>query len=264
MFRNYKILLLIILLLFVFLLFLFTERCASCENFESGDGEIIVTMTTIPERIRENVLPTTLSSLKSQSVQPHKIYINIPEKTKKGETYPMDKLKDMIKNYDNVEINYVPKDLGPITKIIPITKQINDNDNIIIVDDDVDYHKDVIKNLLNSKKEAVGFVGKYDNNSKWVSGEYYQGDVEFLETYAGVMYKGKVLKGLDEFNDTLQDTCKNQDDIIIGKYLKTKGVVPYVTKCQFVSSHDAKDTTELKTNNLSNGNQKCYSEIWDK
>ena len=62
----------------------------------------------------------------------------------------------------------------------------------------------------------------------------------------------------------IKDTCKNQDDIIIGKYLKTKGVVPYVAKCQSISNHDAKDTTELKTNNLSNGNQKCYSEIWNK
>lgn len=234
------------------------------ESFESEENQskIIVTMTTIPERIHENVIDKTILSLEKQTVKPDIIYINVPPKTRKGEEYPIHKLIEKMQKYNNVQIHSIPEDLGPITKVVPIINKINANDNIIIVDDDVSYHTHVIEDLINANKPAVGFVGRNNSTADWVSGESYEGEVEFLETYAGVLYKGYLLQKLDEYHQILQKTCTSQDDIVIGKHLKNQGVKPYIIKCNTISQHDAKNTPELSNTNLSTGNKQCYDQIW--
>jgi len=223
---------------------------------------IIVSMTTIPERINKGVFKKALDSLLNQTIQPDIIYINISNKTRKGEDYPIDKLKEIIENYDNnIVLNIIEKDLGPITKIVPTIPFIKDDDYVIIADDDVTYSSDMIESLINTKKDAVGYAGRI--NMEFKTSEYYSGPVDFLETYAGVLYRGKNLFGLDTFVSELGSLCENQDDIVIGKFLKNKGIKPMIdSSLKNIGKHDAENTSELRTNNIHEGNMKCYQSLF--
>ena len=226
-------------------------------------SKVIVTMSTTPERIEKETIDKTLKSLSEQTIIPDIVYINVPKKSKTGVDYPIEKLKSIVKKYNNINfnINVVEVDMGPITKIIPTLPYLNKTDNVILVDDDVRYIPKMIEQLINTKEVAVGFAGR-NSNLDFVTSTSYSGPVEFLETYAGVLYKGELLIGLDKFNEKLNSTCSKQDDIIIGKYLKNKKIVPQIGKgLKQPGDHDAQGTVELRTTNLSSGNKDCYSYI---
>jgi hypothetical protein len=92
---------------------------------------------------------------------------------------------------------------------------------------------------------------------------FYSGPVDFLETFAGVMYRGELLIGLDEYANNLGTTCQKQDDIVIGKFLHTKQITPIVGKSlQQSGDHDAESTTELRTKNLEGENNNCYEKMF--
>jgi glycosyltransferase involved in cell wall biosynthesis len=231
------------------------------ENYENNK-KVIVTMTTIPERIEKKTIKKTLDSLVNQTIKPKVIYINVPKKSKKNIDYPIDKLHEITSNYSTVKVNLIEDDLGPITKIIPTLEFINKDDYVILVDDDVQYKPVMIEQLVNSNKDAAGYAGRL--NQVYKSSEYYSGPVDFLETYAGVVYKGHVLLGLNDYYKEVKEFCEKQDDIVIGKYLKNKGITPHVISSKDFATHDAEGTPELNTNNLVGGNYSCYDKIWKK
>ena len=90
----------------------------------------------------------------------------------------------------------IEKDFGPITKVVPIEKFINSNDKVVLVDDDVLYKPNMIQQLLDANLPAVGYAGR--KNMNFISGDNIKEkqECDFLETYAGVMYTGAVLKNL--------------------------------------------------------------------
>ena len=227
------------------------------------NGRVIVTMTTIPERIASNTISKTLKSISLQTREPYAVYINVPQKTRKNIDYPIDELYKIAQDYKNVNINVVDEDLGPITKIVPTLQYINSNDYVILVDDDVQYIPEMIETLINANKDAVGFAGR--KNMDFLTSEYYTGTVDFLETYAGVLYRGDVLFGLDEYYKTVKHLCAGQDDIVIGKFLKSKNIIPEIIPIsKFPSDHNAEGTPELRNENVGNGaNISCYNNIWN-
>jgi len=230
---------------------------------ENSNGTIIVTMTTIPERITSNTISKTLKSISLQTRSPDIIYINVPLKTKKMVDYPIEDLYKIAQDYNNVKINVIDEDLGPITKIVPTLQHVNSNDYVILVDDDVQYIPEMIETLINANKDAVGFAGR--KNLDFLTSEYYTGPVDFLETFAGVLYRGDALLGLDEYYKTVQSVCNGQDDIVIGKFLKTKNITPeIIPSSKFPAEHNAEGTPELRHENVVNGaNSTCYNRIWN-
>lgn len=112
---------------------------------KGGIGPIIITMSTIPERIE--LLGPTIASLLDQTLQPSVIQINIPMISRKGKTY---KIPDWLSKLNSVKINRVEKDIGPGTKIIPTLKQHKTRkDSIIIaVDDDNIYNRHTLEKLV--------------------------------------------------------------------------------------------------------------------
>ena len=121
-----------ILVVFVSILFLL---CACREGYESG--RIVCSLTTIPQRYE--LLPKTIESLQSQTVQPSVIYIHVAPETMKKSRQDIDKLKRIVSRYPNVVVNVIETDLGPITKVIPVLPLIQDDDKVVLVDDDVTY-----------------------------------------------------------------------------------------------------------------------------
>ena len=101
---------------------------------------IVVSLTTIPKRIDK--IRNVLQSILQQSRKADKIYINIPEKTLKGEKYKIPKFIS-----ENREIEIVRcQDYGAITKLLPILNiEREPTTRIITFDDDNIVHKDVLK-----------------------------------------------------------------------------------------------------------------------
>jgi hypothetical protein len=148
--------------------------------------------------------------------------------------------------------------------VLPILKHLNSDDYVILVDDDVQYSPEMIDGLLNSNKDAVGHAGRKD--MEYQSSDNYNGPVDFLETYAGVLYRGYALIGLDEYYETIKDKCYKQDDIVIGKFMHTKNIIPEIISTpKFPADHNAEGTPELRHDNIMSGdsNTKCYNSIWN-
>lgn len=218
--------------------------------------KIIVTLTTIPERLSCGKLEKTLDSIYNQTLKPDIVIINIPLVTLKGKKYDPVKLKNLEEKYPNIIINRVPDDFGPITKIVPTLKFVNDNDKIVIIDDDVVYDEKMIYKLYNSNLQAVGFCGREGKDLTW----YHNFKdtpmlMDFLETFDGVMYSASILKNLKPLTS---DECIFQDDIVIGKYLKKNNVPVYIINSTGINNkHDGDGTPELRDINLVDGNKKC-------
>jgi hypothetical protein len=98
----------------------------------------------------------------------------------------------------------------------------------------------------------------------WIPGDRIKKEIhaDFLETYAGAMYDGSLLKGLGNYNDSLGDTCMFQDDIKIGRFIKDKGVNRVILPTDEFCTHDAGLTPELRNKNLLQGNNACFKKMF--
>ena len=119
------------------------------------------------------------------------------------------------------------KNIGSYRKLLPLLKDKWNEDCIIItIDDDTEYHKDLINNLVTdyySKKCVIGYRGftpkmdklenfNYENKDKLKNKDLYN----FLTGKGGVLYKPEFFhKSLDLiFNkDIYMNLCNMQDDI---------------------------------------------------
>ena len=270
-----KIVFLLILLLIVYKTF-FTKKNTKNKNTlhsnkrpveKYNSGKIICSMSTIPERIEKGTIEKTLKSIDEQTLKPDIIYINISRELK-GKKYDIENLQNISDKYKNIKINIIEKDMGPITKIVPILKFLNENDKVILVDDDVKYDPKTFELLYNSNKDAVGFTGLIAtrNGYDYIHDVENEKEVDVLETYHCVMYSASLLKDLEFYNENLGDLCYFQDDIKLSKYFSEKGIKKYVIpKCKNMKTeHNAEDTPELRNDNLQNGNKNCLRILFPK
>ncbi|MFY0689757.1 MAG: hypothetical protein JXQ90_21480 [Cyclobacteriaceae bacterium] len=126
---------------------------------KSRRSKLIVSFTTTPKRI-SSIGPTINSILLGASL-PESIILNIPEKFRKQEVYNIPKF---LNHVDLIQINYIEKDLGPGTKLIPTAKRFaNDDINIVIIDDDQVYPRHLISNFIQQSSKhpeaALGYAG---------------------------------------------------------------------------------------------------------
>ncbi len=86
-----------------------------------------------------------LKSLKTQVIQPDKIYVNLPYKSKRtGAEYIV---PTFLSTYHNVQI-LRSDDHGPLTKLVPTLKAETDPETIIItVDNDKHYSQRMVSHL---------------------------------------------------------------------------------------------------------------------
>jgi hypothetical protein len=113
----------------------------------SGADRVVVTFTTIPERI--NSVDVMLKSLLDQSVRPDKIYLCIPKKSRLEPHHYS--IPNWLHTISILEILYIEDDLGPITKLIPALERekLYPSTRIIVVDDDGVYPKNLVETLVN-------------------------------------------------------------------------------------------------------------------
>ena len=103
---------------------------------------VIVTLTTVPPRFP--YLPRTLASLRAQSLKPDRIVINVPPQYMRFGPTPLEQLA--AEAGSDVEINLVPRDFGPATKLVGMTfrDDLEPDDLLISIDDDRHYDRNLV------------------------------------------------------------------------------------------------------------------------
>jgi glycosyltransferase involved in cell wall biosynthesis len=189
--------------------------------------KFIASLTTTPIRI--SLITNMIKSLINQKYKFEKIYINIPnfDSIKKEHYIVPPFIYNLFPDISLLRCN----DYGPLTKLLPILKKIDINEDIWIMtfDDDIFYeeeHLNIIKSHIENynydKNTVFGFVGfNFDNeyNIIYTSKEQC---VDILEGYGSIAYHRSIFK--DDFIDYLNTVltnknCKYSDDILISNYL---------------------------------------------
>lgn len=108
------------------------------------ERKIIVSCTTTKNRL--DLLYYMIESLKKQTLRPNVVYINISsEPSFLGDEGITEAPTWFDQNF--IRINWI-KDIGPYGKLLPIIRQVNNDDLIITADDDVLYHSEWLNSLV--------------------------------------------------------------------------------------------------------------------
>jgi hypothetical protein len=182
----------------------------------------VVSLTTSPGRLLK-LLPT-LKSIKSQSPPPERIIINLPARYKDIEPYPEAPSEIL----EIAHINWIPMDLGPITKLVPTIDLYADDDDIYIltIDDDILYMPYTIElyaRMLPLLKipTAMGLSG-FVFNSKKIVPKFGIHNVQVIEGYGSVLYHRSFFIGAWKSYINICLKCldlKLSDDLIISNWL---------------------------------------------
>jgi hypothetical protein len=201
-------------------------------------NDIIITLTTIPERLNSQynvTFESCIESLLNQNfTEKYEVHVNIPKiYNKTGKKYIIPKWLASITD-EKLKI-YRPDDYGSITKLIPTLQRIKNKDAyIIVVDDDIVYHPELIKEHVTSRKQwpsyAVGYDGmrsrnidgSFANNFNDSRDYYFSATgsnslVDILQHYKSVSYVRSFFSNdFYEFIETFGTWC---DDTSVSAYL---------------------------------------------
>ena len=203
--------------------------------------KVIVSLTTIPTRLKDEKpqgIKLCIDSLINQSYKDYEIHFNVPHKNKYTEeeyVIPtwMNDLPDHFKIFRTT-------DYGSITKIVPTIERGGDPEDIIIVcDDDLVYHEDMVTEQVKNQSKfegdcAVGYDGMRlkkgifgDIRDHYFTSNKRDGEVRVLQGYKSVSYRRHF------FTDELMtDEFMGKswaDDIILSAFMAHRGVKKMVT-----------------------------------
>ena len=248
---------------------------------------IVVSLTTIPERLEKGLPEICVNSILTQTVYPDYIIINIPRVSKRGKLYNAEMVKKLEQTYSRItrpiiKVQFGTQDLGPITKIVPTLffikhelSGLNEPIYVILVDDDCIYNINMIERLTTAKKEnpqemvistsgrliqrnKFELVGPGASNSAKSKDDFIY--VDIIETFPGSLYDYSLFKNkLDEFIEwleTLPEFVLKADDVILSFWAKKQGVKLYNLRHKVLTilKHDPQKTPELNTINDGEGN----------
>jgi len=178
-------------------------------NNNSDNYNTYLSLTTIPERLIHPWFYNNLKNLMNLNGN-YKVILNIPETFKgTGEKYIIPQnILDLQK--DNLIINRVQDDYGPITKLLGtlMNNNIPDNACIMICDDDIPYYKDFVKLIYK----------EYIKNKNII----YTYCIPTIEGYKGFMFQKKTMMPI--LNIKRPKSCFRIDDDFIGEFIRTNKI----------------------------------------
>ncbi len=176
------------------------------------DINFCVTLTTIPSRLKN--LHLTIASINRQTLKPHKIFLNIPDKYKRfPNTYIENKDLENIKKINNIEVIRC-KDFGPSTKLMGSLDSIKKYDCVIIVDDDHEYHNQMCEIFIEEFKK------KKTNYSFYLNKIF---NIKMAQCADGFLINTIYLDKIDDFYHKFVKNNKNMffdDDLWFAIYLQ--------------------------------------------
>ncbi len=188
---------------------------------------IYISMTTIPPRMKNT--SRIIQNIINRVTGFEKIILNIPKKYKNFNEifdYPV------IKN-NKVIINIIEKDMGPISKLIP-TLNIIPRESILLICDDDCYNHEAFK-IIAEKQDKI-------HSKSFTFWKYSYNGIEVPQGADIISFWTPNLEGI-QYNET----CFYVDDLVIGMFLKTKGIEieqlnrnwkwPYIPNCLSVKNN---------------------------
>ncbi|MDD3079081.1 MAG: hypothetical protein PHH37_08255 [Paludibacter sp.] len=208
-------------------LLLFKHR-AEVENLLNKlfTPKIYISLTSTPAR--QNYIQDFILILKKQTFPFEKIILNIPTVYKNSDE--IFSVPDAVLNDEAVYINFIDEDLGPISKIAPVSNLdfIKGNDYILSVDDDIDYPANMlvefVKDAFTGKDRCISgkTIGVVDG--KVIYDGY--GNNKYIEGFSGVLYKKYFLEKIYTFIFKFKENedCYRSDDITLSEFLRNNNV----------------------------------------
>jgi hypothetical protein len=221
------------------------------------EKSLVISLTTVPERLmnqREDGIKSVLKSLCEQQDDDYEIHFNIPDiYMPTNTTYVIPEWIEHYKlKYPHLKI-FRTEDLGPPTKLVPTLKRLQNDDTIIlVVDDDLIYHEELISEHRKYQKELVDCVIGYDGRGcniplyngdlrdNWIICVTQIRETHFLQHYKSVSYKKKLF--LDNFFSYYVGKTFS-DDVLISKYFRNSGIKMYVVP--YIKDNFLYETKEL-------------------
>lgn len=200
----------------------------------NDNSQVVVTLTTIPSRTRDNHplgIISCLNSLLSQTYPDYEVHINIPYTLKStGEEYIIGETIASIT--DSRFKIFRTEDFGASTKSLPTIQRISNPEAIIIVlDDDLVYHTDLVKEQIENQKKwpesIVGYDGLRSKDRFFgdVRDYYYTSNhrtsrVDIPQHYKSVSYKRRFFEA--DFFDFVNQYFSWSDDLLFAAYFSMK------------------------------------------
>lgn len=205
------------------------------------EPSLIITLTTVPERLsleQEDGLKLVLSNLCEQNDTEYEVHFNVPHEsfaTKKPYIIPawLDEYK---LKYPHLKV-FRTEDFGPPTKFLPTLHRITNPETIIlVVDDDLVYHKDMVKEHKKYQAKFIDSVICYDGRGTdiiqygdirddWIICVLEPTITHSLQHYKSASYKRKLFKE-DFFKTYVGKTFS--DDVLVSLYFKNNNIEMYV------------------------------------
>lgn len=214
----------------------------------------IITLTTVPDRLNYDVhdgFKSVIDSICTQKNSNYEVHLNLPfVYSINGEKYKIpDWLNDKCKEYLHFKI-FRTDDLGPVTKVVPTIQRESKDTLLIVVDDDLIYHPEMVNEHIKYHNILENSVILYDGRSlipskfgdlrdSWVISVGEISRVKELQHYKSASYFVRYFED-DFFNDFLGKT--KSDDVLMSYYFKYKKikkyVVPYEPDIEKVKTYD--------------------------
>lgn len=223
---------------------------------------VVISFTCTPVRIYK-IWPT-INSMLLQSQLPSKIYLWIPKHFKRFSNTGIDKIPTFLKNNPLIQIEFIEKDWGPATKLLPCLEKFKHQPDtkIIVIDDDRIYPKNFVKDLVRYSQQypcqGISIAGVIMENGQ--RNEYTHTDIvqktDVILGYQGYLVKPQFFSAvIFDYPDDCPEAFF-EDDVWISGHLKRNNV-----SCLMVPSQQSTQSW-LMGNVLSHG--LCMNENKDK
>ncbi|OGT48080.1 MAG: hypothetical protein A3E82_06930 [Gammaproteobacteria bacterium RIFCSPHIGHO2_12_FULL_38_11] len=118
-------------------------------NKEKILNDVIISFTTTPGRIHK--MWPTINSLLLQTQLPSKIFLWLPKNYHRFQNNFIVNIPNFLKDNPLIQIEFIEKDWGPSTKLLPYLEKFQNypDTKIIVIDDDRIYPKTLIEDLVN-------------------------------------------------------------------------------------------------------------------
>lgn len=199
---------------------------------------LCVSLTTTPTRLPQ--VHRTVMSILQNDLLPSIVYVHVPAVFKRtGEKYPP--IPKALSELPRVKINRSTPDIGPATKILPVTRLEKDPKTLIVlIDDDVLYPKDFLYTLMWTHLRYPGCaITGHGNNEicKFTKPiDRYTYETCMFAGFAGVLLERRMLNDWKKYIpfDKLPKTCFLSDDITLSNMVMQNGYKIVALKWQYV------------------------------
>jgi len=198
-------------------------------------NNVYISMTSSPKRLSK--LSAVLATIDTTYLST--IYLVLPFKFgRNGESYNEKLIKKIKKNFPIVTVLRIPKDFGPITKLLPVAKKLEKKPNSIIltIDDDICYPLGMVNEVIYQKVmkypfDALHTSGGFNIRSNitefrkyWPVKRANFPKMDIVEGFSGVAYNPWMLntKLLEKLSS--MKACFLSDDLVISYTLAKKHI----------------------------------------